>query len=211
MATAPTPFNPADMIACPACDLLHRRPVLAVGGRARCLRCGTTMLTRKPRSIDRALAATIGALVLYLAAVTLPFLALSRSGLESQISVVDSAMALWTNDMHLLAVIAFAFILIFPLMRLTLLISILIPLRLNRRLPSWGRMAFRWVSWLQPWDMMEIFMIGVIVSLVKIIELADISVGPAFWALSALVIVTGFIGAGLCRETIWAAMDQSKG
>ena len=65
------------------------------------------------------------------------------------------------------------------------------------------RWAFRWAEYLEPWTMAEIFMVGVVVSLVKISSLATLTVGLAFWSLLALIAVTTLISVVLCRDTVW--------
>ena len=93
-APAPEPrIDPAGLIACPTCDMLHREVPLPVGGRLRCRRCGTVLLTNRANAIDRALAGSIASVVLMLAAIFFPFLELSIAGLHRKASLLDAAMA----------------------------------------------------------------------------------------------------------------------
>ncbi|MCG8440843.1 MAG: paraquat-inducible protein A [Caulobacterales bacterium] len=193
-------------VACRSCDALCSRPELEEGRRAACPRCGETILERKSESADRTTAALLAALILYAVAVSFPFLSMERAGLESRMSVVDAVGALWLNDFRLLALAAGLLILVFPLARFLLLLGVVGAVRLGRDPGPISARAFRAAQDLEPWAMAEIFMIGVIVSLVKVGKMATLSIGPAFWALAALVVVASYAATVHCRDTIWAMM-----
>ncbi len=195
-----------DLLVCRNCDAVWLRPQLKVGERARCSRCHSVILTNKVRASDRTLALMVASLILFLIAVSFPFMAMERSGLSNQISVIDAVLALWSNDMPLLGAASALFVLVFPLIRMLLLIHVFGALRLRRRLGPLAARSLRLAQDLDPWAMVEIFMIGVIVSLVKVGDLARISVGPAFWALTALIVVLTMTTAMWCRDTAWDDM-----
>ena len=48
---------------------------------------------------------------------------------------------------------------------------------------------------IQSWGMVEVFFLGAIVSLLKLIKLADVQLGFGFWASAGLMIcLTGVVG-----------------
>lgn len=191
------------LIACPACDALWERPQLAPNEKATCKRCHTTILTNKHRSAERTVAFMFASLVLYAVAISFPFMRMERSGLSNEISVIDAVAILANNSMLILALICAGLILLFPLLRIVLLLFV--GLSLFRKQPTARphALSFRLAQLLEPWTMAEIFMIGVIVSLVKVGKLADIYLGPAFWGMSALIVIMAFGASAVCRDTIW--------
>ena len=192
-----------DLVACPACDLLHRRTVLAEGERARCARCASVIGTRKPRTVERTLAASLAGVVLLLLSLTLPFLSLSRSGIESRISVLDAVGSLWEGELFWLGVLTLGMIVVLPLARLGLLSWVTLRLRLGRPVLPAMRAAFRWALRLEPWAMVDVFVVGVAVSLVKLGSIARLDIGLAFWSLCALVVVSVVVTLVLCPDTLW--------
>jgi len=148
--------------------------------------------------------------VLLLLSLFTPFLSLSRAGIESSISVLDAVQSLWNSQMRWLGLATLALIVLLPLGRLVLMAYVLLRLRLRRKVRQSMRLAFRWAVKLEPWAMADIFMVGVVVSLVKISTLAKLSVGIAFWALLALVGVSWLINSTLCKDTIWARLRQDQ-
>jgi len=171
-----------DLVACGSCDWLHYRTIIEKGSRASCSRCGHELYTRKPFSIDRVLAAALAGVVFLLLSLVLPFLSLSQAGITSSISVLDAVDALWASDMKWLCVMAVGMIILLPLVRLSLLIWVMFRLRFRLGVLPSMRVAMRWAEKLEPWAMAEIFMVGVVVSLVKIADLASLTVGLAFWS-----------------------------
>lgn len=198
------------LAACPGCDLLHHRRQLQLGEYARCERCDDIIQTCKPNTIDRSLAGTLAALLLLLISLVTPFLSLSRAGISSSISVFDAVEALWSSQMRWLGLLTLGLIIVLPLGRLLLMGWVLWRLRFGRKVRRSMRTAFRWALQLEPWAMADIFMVGVVVSLVKISTLAKLSVGVAFWALLALVGVSILTNATLCKDTIWTRLRQNQ-
>lgn len=198
------------LIACPGCDLLHHRQSLHTGEFARCERCADVLQTRKPHTIDRALAAVLAGIVLLLLSLCLPFMSLSRSGIDSTISVLDAVSSLWMSNMRWLGLMTLGFIVLLPLARLVLLGWVLWRIRFGRKVRRSMKLAFRWALKLEPWAMADIFMVGVVVSLVKISSLANLQVGLAFWSLLALVALSVLINLLLCRDTVWTHLSPNR-
>lgn len=191
------------LIACPVCDTLWERPQLAPNENAKCKRCHTTILKNKHRSAERTVAFMIASLLLYVVAISFPFMRMERSGLSNEISVIDAVTILANNSMVGLALICTGLILLFPLLRIMLLLYVGLSLFRKRPTTRPHAFSFRLAQRIEPWAMAEIFMIGVIVSLVKVGKLADIHLGPAFWGMSALIVVMAFGTSAVCRDTIW--------
>lgn len=191
------------LIACASCDWLHYRTIIEKGSRASCARCGSELYTRKPFSVDRTLAASLAGVVFLLLSLSLPFLSLTRGGVSSSISVLDAVSSLWMSDMLWLGILSLGLIAVLPMARLFLLIWVMFRLRYRLGVLPSMRTAMRWAETLEPWAMAEIFMVGVVVSLIKIADLATLTVGPAFWSLLGLICTTSFISLFLCKDSVW--------
>ncbi|PIE36401.1 MAG: paraquat-inducible membrane protein A [Gammaproteobacteria bacterium] len=214
--SATTPFTPriAELneryIACPHCDAIWPRPQLAPRQFATCGRCHAELLRRQPHGTERTIALMLAALILYLVSITFPFMSVDKYGLGNRISIVDAVTTLWGNGMQFLAIACAAFIIVFPLLRITLLLGLSVRFAIERmgrrrRLGNARTTArlFRLALELEPWTMVEIFMIGVTVSLVKVGGLAKVSLGPAFWAMAAMVIIMTMGASALDKDAIW--------
>lgn len=190
-----------DLIACYACDALLSEPP-AGAARTRCPRCGSVLTTEQPGALDGVLATTLTTIVLLGAGVFLPFVNIEASGRRQYASVFDAIVAAG-GETWPLALAVGAMVVALPLTRAVALLWVLAPMRLGRPPLPFARAAFRLAIELRPWSMVEIFVIGVIVALVKISGLAIVGLGAAFWLFLILAVVVFCEDAALCRRSIW--------
>ena len=198
------------MVACHECDLLHQKPALALGEVARCSRCNAFLYTNKANSIDRALAVSLAALIMFVVANAFPFLAISVSGNTQSISIISAVFALSDEGMWILGLLSFSFILLIPLLRVIGLLYILLPLRFERRLPG-IEIVFRGIVALSPWSMMEIYLFGAIVALVKLASMANIELGLSFWAFALLNLLSMLAAQMVDKHSLWEFISHSRG
>jgi len=196
-----------NLVACPHCDTLHTSAKLGAGEKAYCQRCGTAIMTHQPAAFAQILSLALTAFVLMLAAISFPFLDLDVAGNHNATSVVGAIMAFDEGIAVALAVAVAFFIIILPLTRLAALIYVIGPLVRGKPPRKGARAAFRLAGRLRPWAMAEIFMVGVTVALIKVAGLATVTIGPAFWAFTGLVIITVLKDQLICRYSIWQALD----
>ncbi len=198
------------LVACPHCDTLYQRPVLGDNQRLRCTRCNSVVLTRKAAGAERLLAYMLASLILYVVAVSFPFLSMSKAGLSNQISVLSAVGILVQSDMLGLAALVGLFILVIPMVRIVLLMLAALVAHAKWRTGTAHALIIRIAQTVTPWSMAEIFMVGTTVSLVKVGKLATISTGPAFWALASLMIALALGTASMCRSTLWQYVRDGR-
>lgn len=199
-----------DMIACPKCDALHKVPRLDVGAQARCVRCGTVLMAPRDGAMTRIVMLSVTALVLMIAAVFFPFLELSVQGLDRKSSVFDAVLAFSDGLMLPLSFAVAALIVVLPITRFVALIYVFAPMALGWAPAAHARAAFRLAEQIRPWAMAEVFIIGVAVALVKVAGLAQVTLGPAFWAFVGLVIITVLKDNFMCRVTVWQTLNARR-
>lgn len=198
-----------DLVACPHCDTLHTAATLPEGTLARCSRCDAVLMTSRPEALVRILTLAVTAFILMIAAISFPFLDLDVAGAHNATSVIGTVLAFRDGLAMPLAVAVACFIIVLPLLRLVTIIYALAPLVVGAEPFAKAKLAFRLAEVLRPWSMAEIFMVGVAVALIKVAGLATVTIGPAFWAFTALVIVTALKDQQMCRYSIWETLDHA--
>ena len=196
-------------ISCPNCDLLHRRSPLPPRGVAMCCRCRAMLYRRAEGCLDITLALALSGIICFLIANFNPFLALSSEGRIQETVLLSGVIELFRQGLHPVAILVLATGFFCPLVVLVGLSYILIPLKLGYR--AWGIVPlFRLVRLLQPWAMMEVFFLGILVAMVKLIKMAQITSGIGLYAFLALVILLTAIAAALHPECIWERLPVRK-
>ena len=193
----------AMLIACHECDLLQREAALPRGGVARCARCGAELYRSHPHSLERTMALTAGAIVLFAIANTFPIIGLKLQGQVIQTTLYNTVQTLHDQDMKSVAALVFMTTIAMPALQLLALSYLLLPLRLNR-VPPYFAAVFRMLQSVRPWGMVEVFMLGVLVSLVKLAHLAGVVPGVALWSFGALMLVMAAISAVFDPRALWA-------
>lgn len=193
-------------IACHSCDLLVDVSEVAHGERALCPRCGGFLTRFREDTYERVLAYSVAGLMLLVLANSYSFLSFAASGLESVMTLWQTPGALWQYGMPEMAIIVGAFIIGIPALVLLLMVALCLPLNRGRYQP-WLAPVARTVFLLQNWAMVEVFIIGVIVSLVKIAAMAEVELGISFWAYAAFSICFTLAIAGLDRYHCWEDIE----
>jgi paraquat-inducible protein A len=196
-------------VACHDCDLLQRLGGIPEGGAARCRRCGGLLRKRRPRSIERTLALAIGAAVLFVVANSFPFLSFDMKGQETQTTLVTGVRDLWQQGKPELAGLVLLTIFLAPLLQIAVLLYVLVPLH-RGRVPWQMPRAFRLLRRVEPWSMMEVFMIGILVAVVKLMGMASIVPGLALWAFALLFLLISGAVASLDPQAVWERAEESR-
>jgi paraquat-inducible protein A len=200
-------MTPERWVACHDCDLLHRLGEIPEGAAARCRRCGSLLRKRRPRSIERTLALVAGAAVLFVVANTFPFLSFDMKGQETQTTLITGVTDLWQQDMPEVAGLVLLTIFLAPLLQIAILLYVLLPLQWNR-VPWQMARAFRLLRRVEPWSMMEVFMIGILVAVVKLMDMAQIVPGLALWAFVMLFLLISGAVASLDPDAVWERAEE---
>ena len=196
------------MIACHQCDLLHRVRPLTHGGVAQCMRCGAVLYRRKKDSLNRTLALAIAGIILFVVANTYPFLAIKSEGLMQETTLLAGVKELYVQNMWELSALVLITTFLMPFIQLSGMIYVLMPLKFNS-LPWRLPFIFRFLQSIQPWGMMEVFMLGILVAIVKLAKMANIIPGIALYAFAALIFVLAGAMASLDPDIVWDRLGEN--
>jgi paraquat-inducible protein A len=197
------------LIACHECDLIHQIKPLPRKGVANCSRCGSVLYRDKPNSIERTLALSLAGLVLFVLANSFPFLAMKTDMQLHQTNLITGIMVLYDQDMQALAILVFFTTILAPAAQLLGMLYLLLPLR-HRRVPPHFAPIFRFVRGLQPWSMMEVFMLGILVSIVKLAKMASIVPGIAIFSFFGLIVVLAAATVALDPHELWHRWEKLR-
>jgi paraquat-inducible protein A len=200
MTTAPAS---GILVACHHCDLLQRETALAPGGVARCRRCGSMLYRNSGTSLDRAVALTLTALVLLAIANAFPIVSLEFQGQRDATTLVGAVEALYRQEKPLVAGLVLVTTVLAPVIELAGMLYVVLPLRLGR-VPRYFAQAIRLMQALRPWGMVEVFMLALLVSLVKLGGFATVIIDKAFWSFGALMVVMAAWTVSWDARELWS-------
>ena len=201
---------PENLIACPDCDLLQRIPPLRPGGRARCPRCGKVVAVRKPESLERTLALTVAAAIAFIVANVMPLMGLSAVGRTASTTIISGAQEMWVQGERITALLVGFCVVVAPAVQIGFMLAVLLAAR-RFPAPSWAGTLLRWAEMHQPWAMVEVMMLGILVSLVKIAELAAVIPGVGMFAVGALIFLLAAMMVTFDPGEVWERVRWANG
>jgi paraquat-inducible protein A len=194
-----------DLIACHECDALLHKPRLSKKTNARCPRCGATLYRGSSIHLERICAVTLGALITFLIAQAFPIVELEVNGNTSQTTLIGALIALWNENMEIVALLVFCSTILFPLTELLALLYVLIPIRAGFVPPGFNR-VLRTIQFVRPWGMIEVFMLGILITVVKMLSLANVVPNAALFAFGALTLMFAVV-VMFDPRTLWDIAD----
>lgn len=192
---------------CRHCGMLQRIPPLGAGSAVTCARCGFGLRRTQINSLARCLALTLTAIVLFIIACATPLMHVSTSGIVLGADLFSGPWRLDQQGVWELAVVVLFTTVAAPGLKLLGTAYVLIGLRLGKP-PHHLRTVFVWVDHLRHWAMVEVYLLGVFVAYVKLVDLVHIDVGSAVYALVGLMLIGVAADAMLDRAAVWEEMER---
>lgn len=191
---------------CAHCDAVHRRRPLPPRGHAYCTRCGNELYASGRTHLEAWLALAAASAIAYLVANLNPIVEIELRGESTRASLFDALLATWYGGAPPVAVLAAACAFLFPLLRIGVELFVLANLQAGRRPAQLGR-SMRVLQALRPWSMVEVFMLGVIVSLVKLGGQTTVIPGPGLAGFAVLTVLLTLL-ATFDTHSLWDAAER---
>ncbi|WP_440875185.1 paraquat-inducible protein A [Thalassotalea sp. PLHSN55] len=184
------------------------KPALHAGQKAMCSRCNAKLFESKVNSIDRTLAISLAGLLFLIPAMTMPLMGMGLVGLFNQASMVDCIAILIQNDFYIIGLCLFLFTIAIPIVRLVTAFYIAYCIKRGRVKPQLLQF-FRSYHTLDHWVMLHVFLLGIIVSMYKLLSMADLTVGLGFSAFVLLLLCSTLVSVTLDQHTMWETLEDA--
>jgi len=199
----------AELIACHDCDLLHRRVELPRKGRALCIRCGATLYRSAHYGFDRPLAFALASVVLLVLANAFPFMTFQMGGLLEINHLASGVLELWDQGFWQLAGLVLLATVLAPAIRLLTLIYVCGSLHLGLRPPGL-KLALKVADRLHEWAMLDVFLLGAIVAVIKLSDLATVHLDEGLWAFAGLIVTLALANTAFDPHHAWDTLEPPR-
>jgi paraquat-inducible protein A len=202
------------MLACEECGLVVALPDIADGQKALCPRCSHTLLSQISLPFQRPFAYGIACLIMLILSVSFPFMSFSVQGATQSITLLHAIKMLTHFENSILALLLLLTVVVLPAGYISTVLYLYRKaarhknifqdqtifqdqeLRVTKRL-------LRWIIKVEPWLMVDVFLIGVLISLIKIASLADVGLGMSFWAFCVYTLLVVKCVSMVDRTWLW--------
>ncbi|HZV80811.1 MAG TPA: paraquat-inducible protein A, partial [Geobacteraceae bacterium] len=148
------------------------------------------------------LALTVTAVIVFILANAYPIIGLQIQSTRNDTSLLTAVHTLWIQEMKIVALLVCFTTFLVPLFQLSVTTHILLALKLGRK-PAGFNLIMRILQHFNPWGMVEVFIIGVIVALVKLTHYGSLIPGIALWSLGALTLLLAAVASSFNIHEIW--------
>lgn len=189
--------DPTQLIICDYCDSVYHRPALASHEQARCQRCDGILARHHFLSLDQLLALTVTAGILLISLLFYPILTVQTRGQTHSATLIESVVALVQGPISIMAITTAFAILLVPAMQIMLLLWLLTYSRFARRAPGFQHVMLALTA-LRPWNMLEVFLLGAVIAIVKLTGRLEAIPAVGLFALGGLsLLLIGIAGRDL--------------
>lgn len=195
------------LLACPQCDALQL-VARKEAATFRCPRCGAIVHRAVPGRLEHALALCLAAMVCFVLANSFPIVAIEAAGDTVQATLIGAARALHGQKMDLVATVVVTTTVIVPTVDLLCTATLLIYARRRRSAPALAWL-FRVREALRPWNMVEIFVLGALVAIVKLGSLASVVLGTGIWSLGAFIFISAATSHAFDPVEFWDEIEAA--
>ena len=209
-----------DLIACEECDALHRRSrvdgigeetddIVPSGRHYECRRCGAKLGLARHATFDLPLSLALAGLVALVIAHTNNILVIDIQGQVRSATLWAAAWTLYDEGAWFMSLLVLVTTLLNPLIEMGAVVYVLLPLRTGTHARG-SDLVLRAMQAVQPWVMVEVFMLGVLVAFVKLNGLASVIPGPGLWAFGAVMILAAAMASAFDHEHVWASTARLR-
>ena len=208
--TAYGPVSGAQLTACRDCDLLQYEVRLDGHADAHCPRCNSILYRGTRTGLPLMLALVTGCAVLLLISNLFPIAVLEVQGARVEATLLGTVVTVYNQGRELVATLVLLTTIILPALEIACLLYLLTPLAMGRIAPE-TPLVFRLVLLIHPWSMMEIMLLGVLVTLVKLTDFATIIPGVSLWSFCGLIVLFTTVSSVFSVRDFWDWVEQRSG
>jgi paraquat-inducible protein A len=190
------------VVACETCGLVQQVGLVPEGYSAKCARCNFLLQHRLSNSRIRTITLSLAALILYIPSNYYPVITAEYHGQHMETTIYEGIKALFTHHQFFIGCLVFCTSLLTPAIKIVALIFI--PLTLNwprwRKARTW---TYRVIRVIDPWNMLEVFLLAIVVSMAELGRIATVHPGPGVFSFAAVVTLTLLATLSFDPRLLW--------
>ncbi len=189
------------LISCRNCRKVYEKPDLR---EFICSRCKHTVRHRIKNSLQRSLALTISAILLYIPAMIYPMMEVTQFGIKTSSNIIEGVIAFLDMESYFIAIVIFIASIIIPLIKLIGLLFIFLSLKMNLKIGNHTKnKMFHFIEFIGKWSMIDIYVVAILTSIIQVGEMFNIKGGLAATSFALMVIITMIAAQTFDTRIIW--------
>ena len=196
-----------DLTACHGCDLLVEEGNIPPRSKAICPRCGSFLYEPKENTVNNSLALVITGLLIIWPAISMPIIEMTILGDTSFNSLLNAVVKIYQAGYPWVAFVVFLTSILAPAAKLLGLLVVLLHIKFKRHTKLLPRL-FRYYVKLDTWEMLDVYMIAMLVSVIKLFDIAAIHGGMGLFCFVGLLLTSILVTVKLDKKQIWECIED---
>ncbi len=199
----------ADYVSCHECDQICKVSISGAKGRLKCPICDNVLYKHNEKMAENMFALSLSAFLLFIIVMVFPFMSFTIPGNTSDATFTSSIIYLFSDEQWMMATIILITTVIVPFTRIVLYLTLFGSLYFGK-IPYYAGESIKLLHKLMPWGMLDVFLIGILVSVVKLVKMGTIHTGISLWAFFILVFVFSAMEIQFDAHPIWDKIDEHQ-
>jgi paraquat-inducible protein A len=195
------------LTACHGCDLLVEEGNIPPRSKAICPRCGSFLYELKENTVNNTLALVVTGLIILWPAISMPIIEMTILGDSSFNSLLNAVMKIYQAGYAWVAFMVFLTSILAPSAKLVALLIVLLHLKFKRHTKLLPRL-FRYYVKLDAWEMLDVYLIAMLVSVIKLFDIAAIHAGLGLYCFVGLLLTSILVTVKLDKKQIWECIED---
>ena len=170
------------------------------------MRCGHQIAKRPIGPPELPLSLTVAAAFVLVVANVSPLMDLSVAGRTASTTIAGGAYEMWLQGEQITGVLVAFCAVIAPAGYILFMLTLLLAAQ-RTPVPRWAGEMLRWAHHFEVWSMLEVMMLGILVALIKIAELATVEPGIGMYAVGALILLFPSILVTFEADDLWRRVE----
>lgn len=200
-------INLSALTACHGCDLLLEEGNIPLRSKSICPRCGSLLYQPKENTVNNTLALVITGLLLLWPAISMPIVKMTILGDTSFNTLLNAVIKIYEAGYYWIAFMVLFTSILTPAVKLFVLLIILLHIKFKRYTKSLPRL-FRYYVKLDTWEMLDVYLIAMLVSVIKLFDIAAIKGGVGLYSFLGLLLTSILVTVKLDRKQIWECIED---
>lgn len=193
-----------DLAGCRTCG-----KVVQIAEDACCPRCQSRLYIRKPKSVENTLALVFAAIALYIPSHVLPMLTMTELGVVEHKTIIAGIITFWEEEAYPIALVIFCASVLIPILKVGALLWLCAAAKgIVHPQPKSLSKVYAVTELMGRWSMIDIFVVGILVSLTQFGNYATIVPQPGALAFAAVVVLTMFAAMNFDPRLLWDRLDH---
>jgi paraquat-inducible protein A len=197
------------VVACETCGLVQEVDHVPRGKVVKCARCNFQIFHRRVDSQSRTLAFSLAAAILYFPSNLYPIVTAEYQGQFVQTTIFQGIKSLWQGEQYFIAGLVFCTSMFTPALKIMglIFISLTTDWQSFRKTRAW---IYRVIRIIDPWNMLEVFLLAICVSMVEMGEVATVHPGRGVFSFAAVVVLTLFATLTFDPRLLWDNYQEKE-